>query len=162
MTCYTLDELTGLDLDWFALDSMGHVGHFASNGTDLVPLAVIQRKKENELLGDYFYSLPHSKGAFSTPSSDSNGWRQLLSKDNEVRYIAGFAEWAERGLFSYDCKRDKGDVFGPYFLIAVPSSPLSVGDLPHHIRRYVSVTRFPFAFPVRIQANEVASVSPQV
>ncbi|MFX1397807.1 MAG: hypothetical protein ACFFAS_12295 [Promethearchaeota archaeon] len=57
---YKVGFLSYIDLDWFCVDQIGHIGHFTSASKGFVPLSVILSKENNERLITYFRTLEKS------------------------------------------------------------------------------------------------------
>ena len=145
MKSYSEAELTSLDIDWFGVDKSGRLAQFASSSTGLVPRAVVEKKAENERLGEYFLeSLERNSCTVTT------GWKQLISLPDdrsEARYLDSFVEWGELGFYSYDCVyRGSVEPGGPYFLVARPGIPRTIKSLPSWARSFVESVVFPFEF----------------
>lgn len=144
--------LAHLDLDWFAVDCLGNLGHFTSNATIVVPLAVkagIESKDERGLwrdLADRMFELPVKPGS-STVHLYAEEWQPELKLAEESKrdaYYGASTEWSDRGFFSFDCVRELGG--DPYFLVSSPSNPLCIADIPSNDRLLIEAHRFSFEF----------------
>lgn len=112
-------DLQGIEFDWFAIDSNGHIALFATAGEGFVPEAVIRCHENHSATSD---SLPTSR--YGT----SEVWR----------------DYADLGLFVFDWALPGG----PYEIRAVPSGApsqdlkrkiLAVPELPKFNGSFVSV-----------------------
>lgn len=141
-----------LDLDWFAVDCLGKVGHFTSNGTLVVPPGM---KESVELMGEQgvwqdlanrMMDLPEKTGS-SIVHSYVEEWEpelKLAEQSKRDMYFGASTEWSDRGFFSFDCARElDGD---PYFLVSSPLHPLSIEDVGSNDRVLIETHRFSFEF----------------
>ncbi len=103
-------NIEGYEFDWYAVDSEGHIGHFATAGFGPIPAKV--NIAEQFSLQEFFNSL-----------EEVTECELLVGKEES------FKDWiytARRGLFSYDWKHWKG----PYLMIARPKKALKLSELP--------------------------------
>lgn len=144
--------LAHLDLDWFAVDRLGYLGHFMSNATTAVPSAIrdgVEMRCERDFwrdLADRMFDLP-VKADSSIVHSYAKEWQpylQIAGKSKREAYYAASTEWSERGFFSFNCVRKLGG--DPYFLVSSPSHPLASTDLETEDRMLVEKHRFNFEF----------------
>jgi hypothetical protein len=116
-----------LDLDWFALDSTGAIGHFASGGSGAVPSNPNLSLSDLELLTRYFLQREPITTAIANPQVTS---RVLLLPDDGAlgRYLSCYLAMASRGLYSFD---EDGRGYRPrgYFLVAIPVEPLNIASV---------------------------------
>jgi hypothetical protein len=112
----------GTDCLWLALDRDGHVGAFTTGGSGPIPLGLLQGGQcPLDGLEARIVELPHTSTA-----------RLLVSMPRPDDFV----DLAERGIFAYDwtdVHRTARDEIGAYELIAVPSDPIKVGQLPQGI-----------------------------
>jgi hypothetical protein len=144
MTIIAPDDEFTRDWDWFAVDPAGCIGHFTTAGMRPLPASVKLDKEAASQLIDYFFtsackSIPYS--VRPDAERDCGGWR-----DDAARswYLKDFTLMASTGLFSYNA-----NVSGSkdhYFLVAIPSEPLRVEQLPEPVRDLVSRTKSPIIF----------------
>ena len=142
---FTAVELFTLDIDWFASDSEGNIGHFTSVGTPLIPEKVVVSKDITETVFTYIENLPQLTGEF-TLSKHLQRWRTFSNEKQYQRYILASSEFAERGCFSFDCRAVHPKYPGPYFVVAIPSVPLKLNALPKEIAECIQLLTFPFPF----------------
>jgi hypothetical protein len=116
-------SMLGIDAAWLAVDSLGCVGIFFTGGQGPIPaaaLAVLQSGLDPEavllMLGE-------------------RGGCEVLVK---YRRPDDFVLMANRGLYAFDWSdvhRTIAREIGVYELVAIPSSPVGVCDLPESIQR---------------------------
>ncbi len=117
----TNEDIHGLEYDWLAVDSAGHIGLFSTAGGGVAPQAFLEDIEAFDVAITEILSLP--------PSTDANCNRVLpAGLINTWRLVA------ERGLFAFD----SDPLGGPYRLIATPHTPVSVEHLPEKIRKVAS------------------------
>lgn len=122
------EAFEGGEFDWFAVDSVGHVGHFSTAGFGPVPLPVLDRLDPvgaDELwsLGERLLELPEVGEATGHLPGRIDDWLEL----------------ARRGLFGFDWQHWSG----PYRRAATPSIPLVVAALPTDLQRLVRLIEWP-------------------
>ena len=148
---YSKIELTGLDIDWFAVDSMGQIAQFASSGSVLIPENVLKSKEMNERVTSYILDALE-------PSSDFRLfelWKRFrhesaVALGNSPDCWDSFIEFAELGLYSYDCVcRGSVGEKGPYYLVAAPTNPLQIEDFPKWVRGFLCSTLIEGSFKDR-------------
>ena len=112
-------DVVGLEFDWFACDETGQLGVFTSAGSGFIPATV-----------------------FASTEAPYNSVIAVLAIKGTVPAIQVFTgngryndwlDFATRGLFAYDFQdvhRVHADERHGYDLIARPSVPISVLDLP--------------------------------
>ncbi|WP_446743845.1 hypothetical protein [Silvibacterium acidisoli] len=129
------------DFDWFAVDLSGYIGHFATAGFKNLPASVASSAKDLELITTYFRTSAPMIG----PAAISSGIGQFVPglgiKVDERRYTQSFRFMAERGLFSFDIETypQSGTV---YFLVAAPTVPVHLRELPDFIQAILCRTVF--------------------
>ena len=130
-----------LDLDWFALDPEGYVGHFTTGGCGALPLSIASASDVDlRAVRDHFLSLPEVGRALFNPAWA--GLRRLFpgpgTEPGEV-----FRPWlqsAARGLYSFDYIEDQRRRPRPYRVVARPEVPLKADELPPAIRSILERT----------------------
>lgn len=138
MTQLTYDEQWYDDLDWFAVDQDGRLGHFATAGFRLLPPAVAANKENWQALCNYFNQLPAVRGYRISPELD----KQIApSKASDEKYLSSFAEMSARGLYSYDTF-DYTRHERPYFRVTIPEVELKLEDLPPEIASILRELQF--------------------
>jgi hypothetical protein len=124
------------DLDWFAVDRDGHVGHFSSFGSGCIPRTIAQDVEGYAAVLEYFERAMALTVPVPAETEEATG------------NIAPWLEMAAKGLYSYDTARP-GAKEHPYHLVARPTEALRVSDLPLAIsvvlRRTTLATRFALA-----------------
>ena len=111
------------DLDWYALDKDGMVGHFTTAGAGAIPESVVSAPKEDfDNVVNYFQDL----------FTRTSGFTSLV----EGSYI---------GLFSFEAVRSQRRPVG-YRRISSPSVPLLLAKLPPDVVRILKKTVIPFSF----------------
>jgi hypothetical protein len=118
----------GGEFDWFAVDGVGHVGHFATAGFGPVPVPILARLDEGQTdqlwdLRDRVLGLPLVGSAIGHLPGRIDDWLEM----------------ARRGLFSYDWKHWSG----PYRLAATPSTPIRVSELPPELAESICLIEWP-------------------
>lgn len=127
-------ETEGLDLDWFAVDHQGYVGHIASMGGDL-PLQL--SINDCETLSAYFWSQPLTSQIISSEQIDK--WMSFKDGEEKKRYLDSFSPFAQRGLFSFD----RILYSTQYCLVSSPTKPIKVYDLPESIQLFLTKVKQP-------------------
>ena len=108
------------DLDWFAVDQSGAVGHFTSYGAGELPESVACDQEGYLLVLEYFEGQAASTGAARpVAGGDCEGLEPWLS-------------YARRGLYSYDSSHP-GAANHDYRLIALPEHPVHISGIPETI-----------------------------
>ena len=124
----------GIDCIWLALDRDGHVAAFATGGAGPIPSSVLDDGQIPEDLELRIRALPRTSAA-----------RTLVS----YKSLDDFVAIAERGIFAYDWSdvhRTLQDEIGAYELIAVPSKPIRVVDLPRDIAAFATGSKLDMTF----------------
>ena len=116
--------LKGREFDWFAVDGVGHVGHFSTAGWGPVPLAILDRLDGAE--ADELWSLRGRMLVLPVLGTAAG---------HVPGVIDNWLEMARRGLFAYDWKH----WCGPYCRAATPSHPVDVAAIPSELGRAVEL-----------------------
>ena len=124
-------DLDGTDLDWFAVDVDGHLAHFTSGGSRVVPAKVVASESDLERATVMLRALPmigKAKICFRAPG-----------------IIDTWIDMAKRGLFSYDFISEDNNYFekGHYRLIARPESPVRIESLDPLLQKALPSFRAP-------------------
>lgn len=121
----TTGEIIGMDLEWFACDSLGYLGYFSLCMVSRVPVSVASDAAALEQVADYFERLPKSSQAVPVVEVD---WE---SQDDWIRA-------AERGFFAYD-----GSSGAPplYRMLVAPERPMRISDLEPRIAEIIGRTK---------------------
>jgi len=126
---YTDIEQETLDLDWFAIDSLGHISHFASAGTPL-PQSVANHKDDNIRTCIHFRSLRPTSRAVRIDPEVARRVR-TDKKEHLAIYLEDPLFMCARGLYSYDTTNTWPEPV--FFRVCSPDAPLHVSDLPKDI-----------------------------
>src|SRR5262249_50665005 len=126
---------------WFAVDAVGHLGHFSTAGYGPVPVNVLERVDAAHTddvwsLGEWLLELPVVGMATGHMSGQIDDWLEL----------------ARPGIFSFDWQHWSG----PYRRAATPSVPIAVAALPSRIQHLVRLVEWP-----GLRFAESNSVSPE-
>jgi hypothetical protein len=129
----------GTELDWYAIDSKGHIGCFITAGFALVPKFVFRDKEMLWKIYNHFYEEPEDYTFIRRTSS-------LLEYDVSL--------YAKRGVYSYD---NPSDINKPYELIRSPMCATHATALPSEIREWLAPLTFrdlTFADSVKIDMSK--------
>jgi hypothetical protein len=120
----------GIDCEWLGLDGHGHVAAFVTAGCGPIPAQLLEAEPcWLDLLDEQFDKLPRTCAA------------RLLEP---LKRPDDFVDIAERGIFVYDWSdvhRAGKDRINAYELIAVPSNPIDVSQLPHDLAALAASSR---------------------
>ena len=137
------EEEDRLDLDWFALDAQGSVGHFTTGGCGALPRSAAASRDDLTAVRHYVLSLPEI-GAGLLNEDWLRGLRLTGTVPSApVAPRETFREWtaiAARGLYSFDYIEDLRRRPRPYRVVARPEVPLKADELPPEIRAIVERT----------------------
>lgn len=125
-----LDEETQ-DLDWFAIDGEGAIGHFATGGCGALPRSIASSLEDLQKVTMYFKERVE---AFTMPvvSESINSFILFRDEEAKARYLEDFIKMASQGLFSFDFLRTGTRPAG-YFRVAKPNVSLQARSLPQEI-----------------------------
>ncbi|GLR13037.1 hypothetical protein GCM10007907_18270 [Chitinimonas prasina] len=127
-------DLEVLDITWFAVDATGSIAAFASAGSGVVPLSIMQSFGEMEFLFKYFSSAAEASDWYSVDSNISS------VTGNVECYVSAFSWLSRKGVFAYDAKGLS------YFPVTVPVSPCKLHDLPSEVAQVLAKTTFSGVF----------------
>ncbi|MBK8252960.1 MAG: hypothetical protein IPK82_09855 [Polyangiaceae bacterium] len=122
-------SIQGFEFDWLGVDEVGCVALFSTAGAGYVPEPVFTDTQALEGAIDAVLALPKSTEATFAPIIRAdliNTW-QLV---------------AERGLYAYDCDPNGG----PYELVAAPTVPSRIEQLPPAVASVAGSVRCGFRF----------------
>ncbi|WP_433013573.1 hypothetical protein [Kribbella sp. CA-294648] len=122
-------DLWGLEWDFLAVDSAGHVAVLSSAGYGPIPELVLAAREVVGRADDAIEALPTFTQAV---------------RDNPERE-GNFSDWyslSERGLFAYDWNL----WHGPYKRIASPAEPLNISSLPEQVQAAARLLQIPYLF----------------
>ncbi|HAW32054.1 MAG TPA: hypothetical protein DCY03_28780 [Planctomycetaceae bacterium] len=146
------------DLDWFAVDQNGLLGHFATGRFGGVPKSILESKESLQEIEDYFRKhVPKTKHCTIHPKWSDNADIDPKDSRSVNMYLNDFKQMASCGLYSYDAY-NTGPRPSSYFLVAFPDMPLSIKDLPDNIRQMIERTPLPdvsFRFTSEIVSNKI-------
>jgi hypothetical protein len=126
------------DYDWFAIDSKGNIGHFASNG-GILPESIAASAEDLQLIVDHFKSSQARTGfrlapTFSYPPD-------IKSAEQKKIFVSSFVAYSECGLYSFDRYEPnyRGDLSKQnYIPVSQPNNPILVNQLPETIQIILS------------------------
>jgi hypothetical protein len=132
-----LDQETQ-DLDWFALDREGAIGHFTTGGAGFLPRSVAASAEDLRAVTRYFHHTAPILGHPIVHPQARHRVRLFPSSDQDAEaacttYLRDYAAAASRGLYSFDSEQTGQRPTG-YFRVASPSRPLVAEALPREIR----------------------------
>jgi hypothetical protein len=142
-----IDQQT-LDIEWFFTDNH-HVAFVASGGGKL-PSSVAVSRDENALLVAYFNELPETSDAIINP-----GLHQIVSVKADEANLSYFVEMAKRGLFAYDRTILNNFSKTGHHLVASPSAPLNIKQLPADISTLLCKTVYRGNMPDKFDMYEL-------
>ncbi|QDV29869.1 hypothetical protein Spb1_17880 [Planctopirus ephydatiae] len=128
------------DLDWYAVDESGYIGHFATGGRGFLPRSVKNSSENRLTLHSFFVELPVSCAGIHNDAAGNNEF---------------FLAMSGRGLYSYDYSPGKGRNLG-YSRNCIPTSPLKVEVCPEEIQ---AILKHTISYVLFSQAE---NVSPQM
>jgi hypothetical protein len=128
------------DIDWFSVDSKGEIAHFTSGGQGFLPPSVKASNENLQRVTMFFRQLLPNGDAVESSNLSSHIYFDLEAQKS--RYLEAFSGMAEKGLFSFDCVMDAPERPSSYFMVAKPSHPVNIGDLPEDIRNILGQTYF--------------------
>ncbi|MCP4154373.1 MAG: hypothetical protein GY757_42000 [bacterium] len=133
---FSKTEIDSLDIDWFAVDQEGFVGHFTSGSSCILPESVASSKDENEFLLDYFLGLEEQS------SYELNDVPKLTSNSKPVPGIIleSYFEMGRRGLFSFVASEDLNNQEGKYICLLKPLNPLKIEAVPKEVQKILKKT----------------------
>lgn len=135
MTALTREDLTTLDIDWFAIDPNGLLAHFTSNGTLAVPEPAVRSKEGLDFVYEWMIQLPRSLDSYKicTRAKEYDPYLRRASSKQIASYFEASIEWAERGFFTFNICNYGGAPSTPYFLTAIPHKPLHKREVPAEV-----------------------------
>lgn len=137
MSAASDNAISGSEFDWLACDGEGHVGFFSTAGGGYAP---------DEFLR-YIDSFDAAIEAILTVAPRT---RAICALQLRPELVNTWQAMAERGVFAFD-----SDLFGgPYKLIASPTAPIRVDELPDQAADVVRRITYPH---VRFSALAEAS-----
>ncbi|GGK42267.1 hypothetical protein GCM10008955_40010 [Deinococcus malanensis] len=127
MTYYTDEEMQDLDLIWYAVDQH-HLAVLATDGPGVIPAHLRASRKELDVLFSFMGTLPECSDALAEhiPGLTSDHWSSHVN-EVDLDYVRG-------GLFFYDAMTSYTRDRHAYIRTAQPTVPLSIDQLPTHVR----------------------------
>lgn len=130
-------DLVSADIDWWAVDRIGQVGHFAHCVAGAIPVFYLQNLALLDELDSPLEGLE---------MTDRDGVTVQRRPVEGLRILPG--RWADRGLYSYDVDAQKYvngkfvfDIWTPtqrYRLQKAPGRPIKLDELPDRAREILS------------------------
>jgi hypothetical protein len=110
---YSAEDISWIDIDWFAVDALGRIGQFATGGGVWPPSPAREHRSENEALLSAIKARPVVTSAVTALNLlDLTGFTD--------EYAEAFSLVAARGLFAFDKIRTDGGVV-EYRCVAAPA-----------------------------------------
>lgn len=136
-----VEQLTS-DLDWYAVDRDGRIGHFMTGGSRLLPLKIAADKTALIMLHDYFETLSFSEGDFKFCPQAKYHFI-LIGDDQPDNAFHTYAQkMAARGLYTFDSRASENPN-RPYYRVTIPNTELNLSSLPDNdIKSVLSELRF--------------------
>ena len=124
----------GIDLAWLAVDRGGHVAAFITGGEGPIPINLLDPDvlTDDDIEQRILSMPPVSLVRITRPGVESNS----------------FAAIAERGLYVYDwtdVHRTATEEVHVYELVAAPTSPLKIAELPAELASVAALNAIPTA-----------------
>ena len=129
-----------IDFEWFSVDRNGEIAYFGAGGRGFLPFSIMRSKENLVRLVEYFSDRLNVNGATAAPPVVPE-YAKFFLPDGRDKYVAFYSGMASKGLYSFDCMDDPPRRCG-YVLVARPSCPLRVEELPSALRRILEMTRF--------------------
>lgn len=135
-TVITREEIRGVEFDWFAADTGGHLAQFLAAGDPHVPEAALVSEELLEALHVWLDTRPEREEA----NAPAGGFDEHLTPPQR------------RGAYVYD--HVPGEP-GVYRLVAAPRTPLRLAEVPERLRAYLADLTLPVAFGApRLRVSE--------
>lgn len=109
----SLEDPTGSDVCWFAIDKNEYIAMFSSNGWGPVPIVSLQNEEKIGELIDYIIEFKEVR--------NFNALFNLECIDNS------YLDVVKRGIFYFDYDESTKD--GNYVLVAYPTAPMIISQL---------------------------------
>lgn len=131
MTAFSEQEQYYSDLDWFAVDKDGKIGHFTTGGDKLLPPTISSSKENWKKLLNYFEQLEAIYEFEKSPDLEKH--LSQLSFKSLDKFLESYKSMSSRGLYSFNSYPSNFDK-NPYFLVTFPKIELTFESLPGEIR----------------------------
>jgi hypothetical protein len=127
------------DLEWFAIDACGSIGFFTTGGVGVLPATVAVSANDQQVVADFFWNtlIP------SASANLSDGTQVLQDQIQNDSTLGQFRDWlqmAARGLYGFDYQPARVRPTPTYNRVTVPTTPLRVELLPHHVQEILART----------------------
>lgn len=132
-------EQETMDMDWFFTDGE-YVGFMASGGGKL-PDSVAESEEKRQILVHYFRNLPEISEVEVSSKLDSILIKISGSGANE-RYLEDYVLMTKKGLYSFDKSYPNQFTEPNYHLVAGPTNPLKLKELPQDILDILVKTQY--------------------
>ena len=139
----TEEDEAALDLDWFALDRDGAVGHFTTGGCGALPRSVASSKADLDAVREYLLSLPETGAALVNHDRRETIPLFPSARREPAARLRPWTATAARGMYAYDYIEDRRRRPRPYLVVARPELPLTADELPPAIRSILNRTVLP-------------------
>lgn len=131
MVAFTQLEQYYSDLDWFAVDKDGKIGHFTTGGNKLLPPTIAKSKETWRKLLNYFEKIELIHDVEKSPDLDKH--LSQISFKSLDKFLESYKLMSSKGLYSFNCYPSNFDK-RPYFLVTIPKVELTFEKLPNEIR----------------------------
>lgn len=134
-------ELEVMDIDWFAVDEDGALGHFTSGTSGLLPPSVISSKIKLEKVFSFISELPMTRKVQVDDKCEdivSPSFWKRLSNPMEM-FLECYLKMGSRELYSYDYYEHDPKNYS-YFRVIIPEKPLLLDELPNDIQHILGKT----------------------
>jgi len=128
---FTRAEFLGLDFTWYAVDAVGQIA-VLTTGYGPIPKIVFADRAAYDQLEDLFIALASRSEARVTPEQET------LRREKHLNFDL-FLKEARKGLFSYFDRTNGSRAV--YQLIAYPTAPLTIDQLPSDCQTALERTR---------------------
>jgi hypothetical protein len=136
----TQEDEAGSDLDWFALDAQGAVGHFTTGGCGALPRSVAASREDLDAVRAFLMGLAETTAAIVNPNRAESIPLFPSVKPVPVAQLRPWTATAARGMYAYDYVEDRKRRPRPYLLVARPELPLKAEELPGEFRAVLERT----------------------
>ncbi|HTE01618.1 MAG TPA: hypothetical protein VK668_20160 [Mucilaginibacter sp.] len=124
------------DIEWFFICGE-EIGFVESGGGKLPNSISIKSMEEIILLATYFRNLPAKSDVVI-----NRDLKRLLTPGTAIKeYLTYFVELAEKGIYSFDKTVSNRFADTNYHLVAKPTNPLKVSELPLEITNLIAETK---------------------
>lgn len=145
MTYFNFDDLSYMDLGWYALDSRDCIAILFSGATGIIPSSLTV--ENHKLLDDYFVNAAPA----ICESLDDPGWEHL--------WLDVSQKFSKKGLYTYSVESVHDDPY-TYYRYTRPSIPVNIFDIPEQLREILEIIRLDISFEAsrKIEKNTIPSI----